>query len=115
MAGTAIAGLPETPATVGEKTRRTGAVMLQDGQTLMPGTKSSAVKQPMNRAGSYPDRASCQLQRQPPRSPRRPGQSHAQDGLFLVRFHLRRPPAPAPPPARVQPSPTVLRQLPFQR
>ena len=103
MAGTAVAGLPETTAsTVGEKAGRPRTVVLEDGQPFMPTSKSGASKESMDRTRRHPYRASQKLGREPSRAPRRPGQSHAQDGSLLVGFHLRRPPAPAPPPARVQ-------------
>src|SRR6266496_2048661 len=109
MACAAVAGLPETAASaVGEQAGRACAVVLEDSQTFMPTSKPSASKEPMDRAGCHPYRTSQKLGREPSRSPCRPGQSHAQDRSLLVGLYFRRPPAPAPPPARVQALRTVL-------
>ena len=114
MAGTAVAGLPEPAASaVGEQAGRPGAVVLEDGQPFMPASQPRASKESMDRARRDSDRASQKLGGEPSRTPRRPGQSHAQNGPFLVGFDLRRPPAPAPPPARVQPLGPELIQLPL--
>src|SRR6266496_6048833 len=111
MACAAVADLPETAASaVGEQAGRACAVVLEDSQPFMPTSKPGASKEPMDRAGCHPYRTSQKLGREPSRTPRRPSQSHAQDSSFLVGLHLRRPPAPAPPPARVQPLRTVLSQ-----
>ena len=112
VAGAAVAGLPEaTTRALGEQAGRSSAVVFDNGQPLMPRGEAAAPKQAMDGAGSHTHLTSGQLRRQTPGTPRRPGQSHAQNGLLFVSFDLRWPPAPAPPPARMQSLGPVLRKL----
>jgi len=112
VAGLSISSSPEgSTGALGKQASCPSAVVFDDGQPLMTGREPHTSKKTVDCAGGHGHLAARELVGQTPRSPGRPRQGHAENGMFLVSLQLGRPPGPAPPPARVQALGPILSQL----